>query len=139
MTEKKTTFSIVDRKNLPVTSALQKSLPMATGDTFKLESAAEEVVIDSKTEKEVPRAVYQVRTLTSRILPIGTLLTVKVKGQENFFKSVPDFNQKLLLGELTQLVVFEDLSLWTFNGSEGLNSSKIVPIQAKISDIVKHG
>ena len=73
----------------------------------------------------IPRAVYEVRVISSNTkLPIGTVLTIKVKGTESIVNV--DEDKKLLLGlEKDKVVAFDDLSHWNFNGSEGLSASGI--------------
>lgn len=121
-----TTFKENNSKKTPIQSALTRPLVEAVGKCFLLLSGTTEEIQDSNDEsKAVPRAVYEVRVISSNTkLPIGTVLTIKVKGAESIVNV--DENKKLLLGlEKNKVVAFDDLSHWNFNGSEGLSASGI--------------
>lgn len=121
-----TTFKENNSKKTPIQSALTRPLVEAVGKCFLLLSGTTEEIQDSNDEsKVVPRAVYEVRVISSNTkLPIGTVLTIKVKGAESIVNV--DENKKLLLGlEKNKVVAFDDLSHWNFNGSEGLSASGI--------------
>ena len=119
-----TTFKENKSKKTPIQSALTRPLVEAVGKCFLLLSGTTEKIQDSNDEsKMIPRAVYEVRVISSNTkLPIGTVLTIKVKGTESIVNV--DENKKLLLGlEKNKVVAFDDLSHWNFNGSEGLSAS----------------
>lgn len=121
-----TTFKENNSKKTPIQSALTRPLVEAVGKCFLLLSGTTEEIQDSNDEsKVIPRAVYEVRVISSNTkLPIGTVLTIKVKGTESIVNV--DENKKLLLGlEKNKVVAFDDLSHWNFNGSEGLSASGI--------------
>ena len=121
-----TTFKENNSKKTPIQSALTRPLVEVVGKCFLLLSGTTEEIQDSNDEsKVVPRAVYEVRVISSNTkLPIGTVLTIKVKGAESIVNV--DENKKLLLGlEKNKVVAFDDLSHWNFNGSEGLSASGI--------------
>ncbi len=118
------TFNESNSKRTPVQSALTRPLEEAIGKCFLLLSGTTEEVQDSNDEsKTIPRAVYEVRVISSKTrLPIGTVLTVKIKGSEGVVTD--EENKKLLLGlAKNKVVAFDDLSHWNFNGNEGLSAS----------------
>ena len=120
------TFNETNSKRTPIQSALTRPLVEAIGKCFLLLSGTTEEVQDSNDEsKTIPRAVYEVRVISSKTrLPIGTVLTVKIKGSESVIND--DDNKKLLLGlEKNKVVAFENLSHWNVNGSEGLSASSM--------------
>lgn len=120
------TFNDSSSKRTPIQSALTRPLVEAIGKCFLLLSGTIEEVQDPNDEaKTLPRAVYEVRVVSSRTrLPIGTVLTVKIKGSESVINE--EENKKLLLGlEKNKVVAFDDLSHWNFNGNEGLSASNI--------------
>ena len=118
------TFNESSSKRTPIQSALTRPLVEAVGKCFLLLSGTTEEVQDSNDEtKTIPRAVYEVRVISSKTrLPIGTVLTVKIKGSKSVITE--EENKKLLLGlEKNKVVAFDDLSHWIFNGNEGLSAS----------------
>lgn len=118
------TFNESSSKRTPIQSALTRPLVEAIGKCFLLLSGATEEVQDPNDEsKTIPRAVYEVRVISSKTrLPIGTVLTVKIKGGKSVITD--EENKKLLLGlEKNKVVAFDDLSHWNFNGNEGLSAS----------------
>lgn len=124
--EELTTFQEVGSKKTPIQTALTRPLVEVIGKCFLLLSGSTEMVEDSSNDnKEIPRAVYEVRTIsTNAKLPIGTVLTIKVKGSQSILND--EDNKKLLLGiEKNKVVAFDNLSHWIFNGSEGLSASGV--------------
>lgn len=120
------TFSESSSKRTPIQSALTRPLEEAVGKCFLLLSGTTEEVQDSNDEsKTISRAVYEVRVVSSKTrLPIGTVLTVKIKGSESVITD--EENKKLLLGlEKNKVVAFDDLNHWNFNGNEGLSASSM--------------
>lgn len=120
------TFKESSSKRTPIQSALTRPLVEAIGKCYLLLSGTTEKVQDPNDEtKTIPRAVYEVRVISSKTrLPIGTVLTIKVKGSESVIND--EENKKLLLGlENNKVVAFDDLSHWNFNGNEGLSASGI--------------
>ena len=118
------TFNESSSKRTPIQSELTRPLVEAVGKCFLLLSGTTEEVQDSNDEtKTIPRAVYEVRVISSKTrLPIGTVLTVKIKGSKSVITE--EENKKLLLGlEKNKVVAFDDLSHWNFNGNEGLSAS----------------
>lgn len=121
-----TTFNESSSKKTPIQSALTRPLVEAIGKCFLLLSGTTEEIQDQNDDtKTIPRAVYEVRVISPNTrLPIGTVLTIKVKGTESIIDD--EENKKLLLGlEKNKVVAFDDLSHWNFNGSEGLSASGI--------------
>ena len=120
------TFNESSSKRTPIQSALTRPLVEAIGKCFLLLGGTTEEVQDSADEsKTIPRAVYEVRVIGSKTrLPIGTILTVKIKGSKSLITD--EENKKLLLNlEKNKVVAFDDLSHWNFNGNEGLSASNI--------------
>lgn len=120
------TFNESTSKRTPIQAALTRPLIEAVGKCFLLLSGETEEIQDSNDDsKVIPRAVYKVRVISSNTrLPIGAVLTVKIKGSKSVIND--DENKKLLLGlEKNKVVAFDDLSHWNFNGSEGLSASGI--------------
>lgn len=136
--EELSTFQEGGSKRTPLQTALTRPLVEVVGKCFLLLSGATEMVEDpSDVTKKVPRAVYEVRTIsTNTKLPIGTVLTVKIKGSKSILSD--EDNKKLLLGvEKNKVVVFDDLSHWFFNGSEGLSASQIRILDLSPQDAMK--
>lgn len=124
--EELTTFQEGGSKRTPIQTALTRPLVEVLGKCFLLLSGSTENVEDPNDDgKVIPRAVYEVRTISPNTkLPIGTVLTVKVKGSRSILND--DDNKKLLLGlDKNKIVAFDNLSHWSFNGSEGLSASSI--------------
>ncbi|MBP2057309.1 hypothetical protein J2Z60_000473 [Lactobacillus colini] len=120
------TFAEVSQsKRTPVGSALDAMLPKAIGTIFKLVSGTTEQVEETKdgVTSSVDRAVYTVQVLNSELLPLGTELVIKVKGQKCILSE--NQNLQLLLSQTLYIVKFEDISRWSFNSMEGLNATKI--------------
>lgn len=121
-----TTFKESNSRKTPIQSALTRPLVEAVGKCFLLLSGTTEEIQDPNDEsKTLPRAVYEVRVISSNTkLPIGTVLTIKVKGSPSVVNE--EENKKLLLGlEKNKVVAFDELSHWNFNNSEGLSASSI--------------
>ncbi|MGL5898888.1 MAG: hypothetical protein ACRCZW_04365 [Lactobacillaceae bacterium] len=121
-----TTFKESNSRKTPIQSALTCPLVEAVGKFFLLLSGTTEEIQDPNDEsKTLPRAVYEVRVISSDTkLPIGTVLTIKVKGSPSIVNE--EENKKLLLGlEKNKVVAFDELSHWNFNNSEGLSASSI--------------
>lgn len=120
------TFNESSSRKTPIQSALTRPLAEAIGKCFLLLSGTTEEVQDQNNDtKAIPRAVYEVRVISQGTrLPVGTVLTVKIKGTESIIDA--EENKKLLLGlEKSKVVAFDDLSHWNFNGTEGLSASNI--------------
>lgn len=121
-----TTFNESTSKRTPIQAALTRPLVEAVGKCFLLLSGITEMIPDSNDEsKTIPRAVYEVRVISSNtLLPTGSVLTIKIKGLESIVND--EENKKILIGlEKNKIVAFDDLSHWNFNGSEGLSASGI--------------
>lgn len=121
-----TTFKESNSRKTPIQSALTRPLVEAVGKCFLLLSGTTEEIQDPNDEsKTLLRAVYEVRVISSDTkLPIGTVLTIKVKGSPSIVNE--EENKKLLLGlEKNKVVAFDELSHWNFNNSEGLSASSI--------------
>ena len=97
-----------ESSRLPLSSKLQRPVVYATGDLFRLTSASTEEVAD-KDGSQVPRAVYHVQILNSKNLDPGTVLTIKVKGQES--NLTKEQNLTLLQGKAVLVVAFDDIRL----------------------------
>lgn len=125
-------------KKTPIQSALTRPLVEAVGKCFLLLSGTTEEIQDPNDEtKTIPRAVYEVRVISSNTkLSIGTVLTVKVKGAESIIND--EENKKLLLGvEKNKVVAFDDLSHWNFNGNEGLSASGIRTLEVSPQEAMR--
>lgn len=119
------TSSTVSRR-MPITAARQRTLQSTIGNVFKVVGGYTEFVEsrnDNGESKKVPRAVYDCQTLNSGYLPLGTQLTVKIKGVGSVLNN--EQNQALLLGSGVMVVAFDDLNQWSIpsSGMEGLSAS----------------
>ena len=121
-----TSFNESKSKRVPIQTALTRPLVEVVGKCFLLINGFTEMISESNdSDNVIPRAVYQVRTIGKNIqLPIGTVLTVKIKNSKSILNEQQ--NQALLLGqEKNKVVAFDELSHWYFNNTEGLSASNI--------------
>lgn len=122
----------------PVLNAMMLPLKSVIGDLFALVSATTEEVQDfNDPEKVTNRAVYTVRTLTNKSkLPLGSILTVKIKDSESIFSEKD--NAALLLGASSIVVSFDDLAHWNMNGVEGLSAQAIHRAKISLQEAVSY-
>lgn len=133
-----TTFNETKSKRVPIQTALTRPLVEAIGKCFLLISGSTEMISESnESDNIIPRAVYQVRIIGKNTqLPIGTILTVKIKNSRSILNEQQ--NQALLLGqEDNKVVAFDDLSHWYFNNTEGLSASNIRVLDLTPQDAMK--
>lgn len=136
--EELTTFNESTSKRTPIQTALTLPLVSAVGKCFLLISGNTEEVQDPNDEsKTIPRAVYVVRVVSQNTkLPVGTMLTVKVKGAKSIITD--DENKKMMLGVAkSKVVAFDELSHWMFNGNEGLSASGIRTLDVSPEEAMK--
>lgn len=120
------TFTKNNSKRMPIQVALTRPLVEVVGKCFLLLNGMTEMIPDlNENDEMIPRAVYEVRTISKDTrLPIGTVLTVKIKNSKSIVSELQ--NQAVLLGqEKNKVVAFDDLSHWSFNNNEGLSASNI--------------
>ncbi|PAB50509.1 hypothetical protein [Lactobacillus johnsonii] len=133
-----TTFNESKSKRVPIQTALTRPLVEVVGKCFLLINGFTEMISESNdSDNVIPRAVYQVRTIGKNIqLPIGTVLTVKIKNSKSILNEQQ--NQALLLGqEKNKVVAFDELSHWYFNNTEGLSASNIRILDIAPQDAMK--
>lgn len=133
-----TTFNESKSKRVPIQTALTRPLVEVVGKCFLLINGFTEMISESNdSDNVIPRAVYQVRTIGKNIqLPIGTVLTVKIKNSKSILSEQQ--NQALLLGqEKNKVVAFDELSHWYFNNTEGLSASNIRILDIAPQDAMK--
>lgn len=94
-----TSFNESKSKRVPIQTALTRPLVEVVGKCFLLINGFTEMISESNdSDNVIPRAVYQVRTIGKNIqLPIGTVLTVKIKNSKSILNEQQ--NQALLLGQ----------------------------------------
>ncbi|MCZ3580528.1 hypothetical protein QP423_05350 [Lactobacillus jensenii] len=133
-----TSFNESKSKRVPIQTALTRPLVEVVGKCFLLINGFTEMISESNdSDNVIPRAVYQVRTIGKNIqLPIGTVLTVKIKNSKSILNEQQ--NQALLLGqEKNKVVAFDELSHWYFNNTEGLSASNIRILDIAPQDAMK--
>ena len=116
--------------------SMKKVVPLKTiiGTLFKLESEHREVSVNRQTGEKIARDVVDVRTLNSKYLPVGTMLTFKMKNVKPMLSK--DDQQALLLGTVQVVVVFKDVLYWTIGNNEGLTASSMLVTEMSIQDAV---
>ena len=115
---------IVKSRHMPVGNCLNELLSQVTGTVFKLEGGSTEQVQDPNNEdKQIDRAVYDVQTLNSKLLPLGTKLQIKIKGEKCILSEEDMMN--LVFNKTLVTVVFDEIQRWSFNSQEGLNATGI--------------
>lgn len=132
------TFKDSNNKRMPIQTALTRPLYEAIGQCFLLLNETTEEIPDSSDEtKVIPRAVYEVRVVSSTSkLNIGTVLIVKIKGKSSILTE--EENRKMLLGvDKSKIVAFDDLSHWNFNNIEGLSASNIRELDITAQEAMK--
>lgn len=122
----------------PVQNAMLLPLKEVIGDLFSLVAADSEQIQDfNDPNKVTDRAVYSVRTLSNKSkLPIGSLLTIKVKDSKSAFTD--EENTALLLGTAAIVVSFDELSHWSMSGNEGLSAKGIHKVNLTLQEAVKY-
>lgn len=131
----KTTFKPEESRK-KIESARLSVVPLKTiiGTLFKLESEHREVSVNRQTGEKIARDVVDVRTLNSKYLPVGTMLTFKMKNVKPMLSK--DDQQALLLGTVQVVVVFKDVLYWTIGNNEGLTASSMLVTEMSIQDAV---
>lgn len=125
---------VVKNRHMPVGNCLNSLLKEATGTVFKLEGGTTESVTDADG-KQVERAVYDVQTLNSKMLPLGTKLQFKIKGEKCVLTEEDMMN--LVFNKQLVAVSFTDISKWSFNNQEGLNATGINFLQLNQQQIME--
>lgn len=129
----RTTFENVQVQNMPIASAFNNHLDLATGDTFAAINAVENSYIDKKGN-HVIRTTYNVRVLNSKLLEIGTPLRISVKKASVLNEKI---EKESLLSGKSILLIFKNLKRWIINGNESLAADDVQIISADIKDVVK--
>lgn len=114
-----------ESSRLPITTALLRPVVYATGDIFRLIGVSNEQVKD-RDGNIVPRASYKVQTLNSQGLTLGTMITIKIKGETSALND--EDNIALLEGKLVSVVAFDNVRHWQIGNSEGLTADAIRPL-----------
>lgn len=138
-TQVSTFATTTPNRRLPITSARQRNLQSVIGNVFKVISGRTETVENREKNGKtttLPRAVYECQTLNSKYLPLGTQLTIKIKGAQCALG--PEENQALLLGKVL-IVAFDDLNHWSMpaNGLEGLSASNMRALNISLENAVQ--
>lgn len=113
-------------KRTPIAKAQTKPLEEVTGNTFKLISSTTETAQDTDKDgnrQDVDRAVYTVQPLNSKVLPVNQELTIKIKGSQSVLTE--EMQMDLLYNTKIYLATFDEISHWTFSGTEGLNATDV--------------
>lgn len=129
----RTTFENIQVQNMPIASAFNNHLDLATGDTFAAINAVENSYIDKKGN-HVIRTTYNVRVLNSKLLEIGTPLRISVKKASVLNEKI---EKESLLSGKNILLIFKNLKRWIINGNESLAADDVQIINADIKDVVK--
>lgn len=129
----RTTFENIQVQNMPIASAFNNHLDLATGDAFAAINAVENSYIDKKGN-HVIRTTYNVRVLNSKLLEIGTPLRISVKKASVLNEKI---EKESLLSGKNILLIFKNLKRWIINGNESLAADDVQIINADIKDVVK--
>lgn len=129
----KSTFETVQVQNMPIASAFNEHLNLATGDTFAAINAIQNDYVDRKGN-HVTRTTYNVRVLNSKLLEIGTPLRISVKKPSVLNEKIE--KESLITGK-NILLVFKGLKRWIINGNESLAANDVQIINADIKDVIK--
>lgn len=126
---KVTTFrNEFSQTNLQIENARKVSLESTIGNLFKIEDAE---ILDGKI-------IYSVRTLNSRKMPIGSLITISVKSSNSIFNK--EMALQSLTGTKSFVVRFENLGHWlmaTKSGlREGLSADSAELVNVAMKDVI---
>ncbi|CCK85289.1 Putative uncharacterized protein [Lactobacillus equicursoris DSM 19284 = JCM 14600 = CIP 110162] len=135
MSNQKTTFRTEDSRKL-IESARLSAAPLKAviGTLFKLESEHREVSVNRQTNERTVRDVVDVRTLNSQLLPVGTMLQIKMKNVKPLLSK--EDQQSLLLGAIQAVVGFEDIMYWSIGNNEGLTASSMFITDISLQDAI---
>ena len=135
MSNQKTTFRAEESRKL-IESARLAAAPLKNiiGTLFKLEGEHREVSVNRQTNERIVRDVVDVRTLNSQLLPVGTMLQIKMKNVKPLLSK--EDQQSLLLGSIQAVVGFEDLLYWSIGNNEGLTASSMFIADISLQDAV---
>ena len=135
MSNQKTTFRAEESRKL-IESARLAAAPLTNiiGTLFKLEGEHREVSVNRQTNERIVRDVVDVRTLNSQLLPVGTMLQIKMKNVKPLLSK--EDQQSLLLGSIQAVVGFEDLLYWSIGNNEGLTASSMFIADISLQDAV---
>lgn len=135
MSSQKTTFRSEESRKL-IESARLSAAPLKNiiGTVFKLEAEHREVSVNRQTNERIVRDVVDVRTLNSQLLPVGTMLQIKMKNVKPLLSK--EDQQSLLLGSIQAVVGFEDLLYWSIGISEGLTASSMFISDLTLQDAI---
>ena len=144
----RSTFENVPVQNMPIASAFNNHLNLATGDTFAAVNAIQNDYVDRKGN-HVIRTTYNVRVLNSKLLEIGTILRISVKKASILNEKIE--KESLLSGKNILLIfkrlkntyfgliqdILKNLKRWIINGNESLAADDVQIINADIKDVIK--
>lgn len=135
MSNQKTTFRAEESRKL-IEAARLAAAPLKNiiGTLFKLEGEHREVSVNRQTNERIVRDVVDVRTLNSQLLPVGTMLQIKMKNVKPLLSK--EDQQSLLLGSIQAVVGFEDLLYWSIGNNEGLTASSMFIADISLQDAV---
>lgn len=129
----KTTFETVPVQNMPIASAFNQHLNLATGDTFAAINAIENNYVDKKGN-QITRTTYNVRVLNSKLLEIGTPLRISVKKPSVLNEKI---EKESLISGKNILLVFKGLKRWIIGGNESLAAEDVEIINTDIKEVIK--
>ncbi|WP_283601000.1 hypothetical protein [Ligilactobacillus aviarius] len=129
----RTTFENIQVQNMPIASAFNSHLDLATGDTFAAINAIQNDYVDRKGN-HVTRTTYNVRVLNSKLLEIGTPLRISVKKASVLNEKI---EKESLLNGKSILLIFKNLKRWIINGNESLAADDVQILNVDIKDVVK--
>lgn len=129
----KTSFETVSVQNLPIASAFNQHLSLATGDTFAAINAIENNYVDKKGN-QITRTTYNVRVLNSKLLEIGTPLRISVKKPSVLNEKI---EKESLISGKNILLVFKRLKRWIIGGNESLAAEDVEIINTDIKEVIK--
>lgn len=129
----RTTFENVPVQNMPIASAFNNHLNLATGDVFAAINAVQNDYVDRKGN-HVTRTTYNVRALNSKLLEIGTPLRISVKKPSVLNEKI---EKESLLSGKNILLAFKNLKRWIINGNESLAAEDVEIIKTDIKEVIK--
>lgn len=129
----KSTFGNNSVQRMPIATAFNQHLELATGNIFALINATENTYID-KSGKQTTHTSYYVRVLNSQLLKIGTPIRITVK--KSSIISEQEERTALLSGK-NILLIFKSLKRWIINGNESLAADDVQIVNKNIKDVIK--